>query len=285
MTLLYHQLFLRSVYSWLYSSPWPLNSGVTQGSVLVPLLFPNCKYLLIEPCPITVQTSLSMFTYYAYICHFQWLTWYFTWRIKGISNLTCPELSLWYSFYPKHASFRVFPIAENDNSSLPVAQTRNMKPFVTFSFYIEWVSKFMILSSQNIQNLTTLHLPTATSLVSAPAISHLDRFGSLILFPHSLVIHYWITTHTNQSDTKQQPFCYDHGLCYLGLRLGDLEQLSLEDSPTRWSPHSRVPCSLRQLRNRVSQDCGLHRPYVSTSREGSKSFLVSEAELSQPSVP
>ena len=93
MTLLYHQLFLCSVYSWLYSSPWPLNSGVTQGSVLVPLLFPNCKYFLTGPCPITVRTSLYMFMYYVYICHFQWHTWYFTWRIKAISHLTCLKLS------------------------------------------------------------------------------------------------------------------------------------------------------------------------------------------------
>ena len=196
MTLLNHQLFLCSVYSWLYSSPWPLNSGVTQGSVLVPLLFPNCKYFLIGPCPITIRTSLYMFMYYAYICHFQWLTWYFTWRIKGISNLTCLKLSPWYPLYPKHASFRVFPIAENDNSILPVAQTKNMASFMTFSFYIEWVSKFMILPSQDIQNLTTPHLPTATSLVSASTVSHLDGFGRLILFPHSLAIRHWITTHT-----------------------------------------------------------------------------------------
>ena len=161
-----------------------------------PRLSPNCKYFLIGPCPITIRTSLYMFMCYAYICHFQWLTWYFTWRIKGISNLTCLKLSPDTPSILNMLPLESFPSQKMTTIILPVAQTKSMASFMTFLFYIEWVSKFMILPSQDIQNLTTPHLPTATSLVSASTVSHLDGFGSLILFPHSLAIRHWITTHT-----------------------------------------------------------------------------------------
>lgn len=54
----------------------------------------------------------------------------------------------------------VFPISVNDNSILPVAQTKNLGIVhdLSFSLYIQSVCKLKILPSQYVQNLTTSQL-------------------------------------------------------------------------------------------------------------------------------
>lgn len=109
-------------------SPWPLNNGVTQGSVLPTLLFSDCvSFTMIWSCLMIVYVCV-------YLCHFQHLL--FTWIIKRHLQLTMSKtelLGLLPSIF-KSAPLKVFPIPVSGNSVLPVAQTQ--ASFMTFLFHL-----------------------------------------------------------------------------------------------------------------------------------------------------